>query len=86
MTPTRSQNRLNLLWVLFCNPFVDEGTTEMPRRVVTRIRLNATHGEFQSLLCWCMKHVANQHPVIPAVEVALIEVEQGFAERDFTFL
>lgn len=31
MNPTRSQNGFSLLRMLFCDPFVDEGTTEMPR-------------------------------------------------------
>ena len=72
--------------MLFCDPFVDEGTTEMPRRVVARILLNATHRELQPLLRWNVHHVANQHPMVPAVEVALIEFEECFTERDFAFL
>lgn len=31
MNPTRSQNGFSLLRMLFCDPFVDKGTTEMPR-------------------------------------------------------
>ena len=72
--------------MLFHDPFVDERTTEMPCRVIAWILLNATHRELQPLLCWNAHHVANHHPMIPAVEVALIEFEECFTERDFAFL